>query len=113
MSQWDSTTAMSRGELEDEVARLRLEVQQFEERWERFTYRAEDRNQETVHGCICLSPPPEKGADGKFLWNIKPDCQYHATALKYPFNHAIPWNCPTYWDGCNCRTTIAGLRAKA
>jgi hypothetical protein len=35
----------------------------------------------------------------------KPDpeiCLYHYAATKQPNNHRIPWNCPTYYDGCNC-----------
>jgi hypothetical protein len=23
-------------------------------------------------------------------------------AAEQPWNHGIPWNCPTFWDGCNC-----------
>lgn len=32
----------------------------------------------------------------------RPDCMYHYGASLQPWNHRIPWNCPTYWDGCNC-----------
>lgn len=45
-------------------------------------------------GCSCLS--------GK---NHKPDfvnCLYHYAAALQPDNHRIPWNCPSYYDGCNC-----------
>jgi len=27
---------------------------------------------------------------------------YHYAAHLQPWNHAIPWNCPAYYDGCNC-----------
>lgn len=29
-------------------------------------------------------------------------CLYHYAAAAQPGNHRIPWNCPTYYDGCNC-----------
>jgi hypothetical protein len=41
-------------------------------------------------GCIC------PGTD------ISPGCSYHQWAARQPWNHLIPWNCPTYWDGCHC-----------
>lgn len=34
--------------------------------------------------------------------DISPACGYHAAAARQPWNHRIPWNCPTYWDGCRC-----------
>jgi hypothetical protein len=34
--------------------------------------------------------------------DISPDCMYHYAARLQPWNHRIPWNCPTYHDGCNC-----------
>jgi hypothetical protein len=36
---------------------------------------------------------------------IDPDCLYHYAASVQPDNHTIPWNCPTYYDGCNCQRT--------
>ena len=33
---------------------------------------------------------------------VDPDCMYHYAAELQPGNHKIPWNCPTYYDGCNC-----------
>lgn len=27
---------------------------------------------------------------------------YREGAELQPWNHRIPWNCPTYYDGCNC-----------
>jgi hypothetical protein len=33
---------------------------------------------------------------------VDPDCLYHYAASVQPDNHHIPWNCPTYYDGCNC-----------
>lgn len=35
-------------------------------------------------------------------WKISPECPYHAYAAANPDSHAIPWNCPTFYDGCNC-----------
>jgi hypothetical protein len=29
-------------------------------------------------------------------------CLYHYAAALQPWNHRIPWNCPSYYDGCNC-----------
>jgi hypothetical protein len=34
--------------------------------------------------------------------DISEDCMYHYAARLQPWNHKIPWNCPTYYDGCNC-----------
>jgi hypothetical protein len=45
-------------------------------------------------GCTCREYPPG------------PDCMYHYAARLQPDNHRIPANCPTYYDGCNCK---AGL----
>jgi len=58
--------------------------------------------------CICPSPrlDPEDGSE----WEISPSCPYHAAAAERSFDHSIPWNCPTYWDGCNCKATLAELR---
>ena len=42
----------------------------------------------------------------------KPDCDYHNVAKAQPLNHRIPWNCPTFYDGCNCRDTITNYRLK-
>jgi len=58
------------------------------------------------HGCICPRPN-EKGGQR----TIRPDCKYHATAARWPEYHAIPWNCPTFYDTCNCRETVRALRA--
>jgi hypothetical protein len=59
-------------------------------------------NPYTIHdtgGCICLVDP----GDGTLcIPEILPDCQYHRMAAEQPWNHHIPWNCPTFWDGCNC-----------
>jgi hypothetical protein len=30
------------------------------------------------------------------------DCLYHYAAALQPWNHRLPWNCPAYYDGCNC-----------
>lgn len=46
-------------------------------------------------GCTCPNPH-----------NPNPDrCVYHYAAQLQPGNHRIPWNCPTYYDGCNCGDT--------
>ena len=53
-------------------------------------------------GCTCRSfrvAPDSQGAHRP----IDPDCGYHALAAKYPDDHSIPWNCPNFWDGCNCK----------
>jgi hypothetical protein len=42
-------------------------------------------------GCTCDPHTPD-------LVN----CLYHYAAALQPDNHRIPWNCPTYYDGCNC-----------
>lgn len=33
---------------------------------------------------------------------VKAGCMYHYAASLQPWNHRIPWNCPNYYDGCNC-----------
>jgi hypothetical protein len=43
-------------------------------------------------GCTCKNPhQPNPNR-----------CLYHYAAQLQPDNHRIPWNCPTYYDGCNC-----------
>jgi hypothetical protein len=55
-------------------------------------------------GCICSRlNPPEQVIKYPEEWKIDPKCIYHKMAKKYPKDHSIPWNCPTYWDGCNCK----------
>jgi hypothetical protein len=56
---------------------------------------------------IVLGRPPECGScicgvERIQRRDFRPECTYHAAALAHPDNHSIPWNCPTYWDGCNC-----------
>ena len=46
-----------------------------------------------LSGCICRDE------------GISPDCLYHYAASLQPDNHRIPWNCPTYYDGCTCQET--------
>ena len=41
-------------------------------------------------GCTCGSHKVRRG------------CMYHYAAALQPWNHRIPWNCPNYYDGCNC-----------
>ena len=52
----------------------------------------------------CICGPPKRRDDGTYDWsNIRSDCGYHTVAAENPDDHRIPWNCPTYWDGCNCK----------
>ena len=57
-----------------------------------------------IPSCVCNNG--EYGAtrlpDGGYEWNLDPECPYHQLAAKYPHDHRIPWNCPTFYDGCNC-----------
>ena len=74
-----------------------------------------------MNSCICVHRL-EEGNDGYGYilnddktvkeWRINPACEYHQAAAAEPFNHRIPWNCPTYWDGCNCKTEFKELRAE-
>lgn len=56
-------------------------------------------------GCTCGTPCRE----------VKDSCMYHFAASLQPWNHRIPWNCPAYYDGCNCEGgpfyTMPGLEA--
>jgi hypothetical protein len=62
------------------------------------------------HSCTCTALPSDAKYD---QWRTsREDCLYHQQAAKYPSDHSIPWNCPTYWDGCNCKATIHDLREK-
>lgn len=45
-------------------------------------------------GCVCKHTPAG--------WDFDPECAYHLAAKRQPWNHRIPWNCPTFYDGCNC-----------
>lgn len=62
-----------------------------------------------VGGCKCdwtaTTASERLGISGEWdthKWIRNPDCAYHNTAEAQPWNHCIPWNCPAYWDGCNC-----------
>lgn len=59
-------------------------------------------------GCICSAINPPK-SNGK--WKIDPKCRYHQLAKAFPCDHSIPWNCPTYWDGCNCEEARVTFKA--
>jgi len=52
-------------------------------------------------GCIC--PCTKDGIQ------VLDDCMYHYGAGLQPDNHRIPWNCPTFYDGCNCEPEICPL----
>jgi hypothetical protein len=51
-------------------------------------------------GCIC----GWTGSDHK----VRDDCMYHYAARLQPWNHRLAWNCPTYYDGCNCEKEGSG-----
>lgn len=51
-----------------------------------------------IPGCICI----DRTKPDLSVYTIKDDCPYHNLAAQNPDDHSIPWNCPTYWDGCNC-----------
>ena len=60
-----------------------------------------------VDGCICVIKDGDPygytdNGDGTYTWRINPECGYHQAAAAQSWNHRTPWNCPTYWDGCNC-----------
>lgn len=44
-------------------------------------------------GCVCGGDSGEPDTE---------NCMYHYAASLQPDNHRIPWNCPTFYDGCNC-----------
>jgi hypothetical protein len=50
--------------------------------------------------CICAAPGNIRANGGNLV--VLPECGYHQVAADHPDDHSIPWNCPTYWDGCNC-----------
>lgn len=52
-----------------------------------------------VGGCKCIWDIE----DNVSHWTRNPDCAYHNAAERQPWNHHIPWNCSTYYDGCNCK----------
>lgn len=64
-----------------------------------------------IGSCICTRNNADdpyqygchKDGDGSWSWNVNPKCKYHAAAKRQPWNHTIPWNCPTFLDGCNCK----------
>lgn len=51
-----------------------------------------------VGGCTCQRFDSETK---KCTYGHAP-CRYHEAATRQPWNHRIAWNCPTFWDGCNC-----------
>lgn len=57
-----------------------------------------------IGGCTC-------GPDGHdfHTGDISPTCRYHEAAAEQPWNHHIPWNCPTFYDGCNCEEAADGV----
>ncbi len=60
-----------------------------------------------VSGCICGG---RKDAEGE--WIILNECEYHSLAAENPTDHSMPWNCPTFYDTCNCATVIDELGRK-
>lgn len=72
---------------------------------ERRAHYGEHRRAGVVYGsCICVKSSLELArVTGVVQWLIQPACTYHQAAARFPLDHSIPWNCPTYWDGgCNC-----------
>ncbi len=61
--------------------------------WARIGYYAARRPLTVLDtgGCTCNPHAPDPG-----------NCLYHYAASIQPDNHRIPYNCPTYYDGCNC-----------
>lgn len=72
--------------------------------------RAERDKRCNLQGCICPKPTAKK-EDGSYDWKIDPACLYHRAAAERPQDHSIPWNCPTYYDGCNCKDSIERFMA--
>ncbi len=33
-------------------------------------------------------------------------CRYHAAEAERPWDHRFPGNCPTFYDGCHCKTDV-------
>lgn len=60
----------------------------------------EARGPERPGSCTCIAVP---GYKGEIQWE---DCPYHRAAKARPADHSIPWNCPTYHDGCNCKDIV-------
>ena len=63
-------------------------------------YVGDARKDPRYGSCICAAPGRIRANGGKLV--IDPACGYHQVAADFPNDHSIPWNCPTYWDGCNC-----------
>lgn len=74
------------------------EIQGFEDGLN-FYPKEESRRNYIKGGCICRHDK-DKG------WQFKENCGYHKLARAYPYDHSIAWNCPTYYDGCNCKETV-------
>jgi hypothetical protein len=81
-----------------EIKRLR----RYKERYERL------RIERKGGSCICVVPG-NIDIENQSIIQIKPECTYHKAAAAHPQDHSIPWNCPTYWDGCNCKRVIDKL----
>lgn len=67
----------------------------------REAYGQHRREGRLLTGCVCVTPSRIAAAGGA-MPTILPGCEYHEVAAAYPNDHAIPWNCPSYYDGCNC-----------
>ena len=79
--------------------------------WDTFRSSDSSKDRESrVHGCVGCKA--EKKSDGSYLWTIDPECPYHKAAAASPQDHSIPWNCPTYHDGCNCKEALRSWRAE-
>jgi hypothetical protein len=56
---------------------------------------------EVIHGCTCQKFNPDTQKH-EYDLGVDSKCDYHRYAALHPEDHRSPWNCPTYWDGCNC-----------
>lgn len=55
-----------------------------------------------IGGCTCWGRSAKLRSTHTFETGPDSPCDYHAYAAQHPDDHRSPWNCPTYWDGCNC-----------
>lgn len=50
-----------------------------------------------------LRPYPDTPHPLHGLTGAEHAANYFRIAAENPEDHRIPWNCPSYWDGCNCK----------
>jgi hypothetical protein len=79
------------------VMALSADTQALARKWGRAPY---PKTRRVAHGgCTCQR---STGESHVYDLGVDSACGYHAAAAQNPDDHRIPWNCPTYWDGCNC-----------